>query len=75
MLQTVKQMHTVVCYQSLRNGFSLCNFNANNFLLLINTEHIFLTIKLSYLNMCFKSLLGLKRGVAMQAMENQGSGM
>jgi hypothetical protein len=25
--------------------------------------------------MCFESLLGLKRGVAMQAVENQGSGM
>jgi hypothetical protein len=41
----------------------------------MNKEHMFLTVKLSYLNMCFKSLLGLKRGVAMQAVENQGSGV
>jgi hypothetical protein len=34
-----------------------------------------LNCKTPYLNMCFKSLLGLKRGVAMQAVENQGSGM
>jgi len=37
--------------------------------------NIFLTVKLSYLNMCFKGLFSFKCGVTMSAVENQGRGV